>query len=242
MRFKSRFRRGEGGRWAVELPGQQLGDQGRQEHHQGGRTVLGRTVAAVGRAGLAELGLDVRRRLSVDAAVGLGVDVLPGARAGNHHAVVNDLLHLLADGTRRALLVERVRAGPGRVAAVHEAPAPLLLRDDVLAERIVAEGRRRRVRRASPASQGTRLLECSGHQEDRHEQQSSELGHSFILNCKLVPANFQKGCFDQFALIFPTAFFFFFVNHTDANGCTLASPVILVTFDRVTTSSSSSES
>lgn len=162
-----------------KLPGQQLGDEGRQEHHQGGRTVLGRTVAAVGRTGLAELGLDVRRRLGVDAAVGLSVDVLPGARAGNHHAVVNDLLHLLADGTRLGqLLVERVRAGAGRVAAVHEAPAALLLGDDVLAERIVAEGRRRRVRRASPASQGTRLLECGGHQKDRNDQQSSVLGHS----------------------------------------------------------------
>lgn len=74
--------------------------------------------------------------------------------------ILTDLLHLLADGTRLGqLLVERVRAGAGRVAAVHEAPAALLLGDDVLAERIVAEGRRRRVRRASPASQGTRCKE-----------------------------------------------------------------------------------
>lgn len=147
-----------------KLPGQQLGDQGRQKHHQDGRTVLGCTVATVGRTGFAELGLDVGRRLGVDAAIGLRVDVLPGARAGNHHAVVDDLLHLFADGTRLGqLLVERVAAGAGRVAAVHETPAPLLLRDDVLAERIVTEGRRRCVRRASPASQGTGLLECGGH-------------------------------------------------------------------------------
>lgn len=153
----------------IKLPGQQLGDQGRQYHHQGGRTVLGRTVAAVGRTGLTELGLDVGRRLGVDAAVWLSVDVLPGARAGNHHAVVDDLLHLFADGTRLGqLLVERVAAGAGRVAAVHEAPPALLLSNDVLAERIVTEGRRRCVRRASPASQGTRLLECSSHQEDRN--------------------------------------------------------------------------
>lgn len=98
-----------GGRLSPELPGEQLGHQSRQQHQQGSRAILGRSVAAIGRTGLAELGLDVRRCLGVDAAVRRGAHIFPGARTGNHHAVVNRLLHLFAHGARLGqLLVERV--------------------------------------------------------------------------------------------------------------------------------------
>lgn len=160
------------------LPGKQFSDQGHQQHHRHSRAILGCTVAAVRCAGFAELRSDVGRRLGVDTAVRGSVHVFPGARTGNHHAIVNDLLHLLAHGPRLGLLlVEGIRPGTGWVAAVHEAPAALLLGDDVLREWVIAEGSRRSVRRTPPASQGIGLLKRRSQQECRHEQQNSVLGH-----------------------------------------------------------------
>lgn len=61
--------------------------------------------------------------------------------------LLTDLLHLLAHGTRLGLLlVERIRSRSGWIAAVDEAPTPLLFGDDVLGEWVIAEGRRRSVR------------------------------------------------------------------------------------------------
>lgn len=144
------------------LPGKQFREQGHQKHHHHGGTILGRAIAAIGRAGFAELRSDVGRRLSVDAAVRGSVDVFPGARTGNHHAIVNNLLHLLAHGPRLGLLLVEGIGGSrsGWVAAVDEAPAALLLGDDVLGEWVIAEGRRRSVRGTPPASQGLGLLKC----------------------------------------------------------------------------------
>lgn len=152
------------------LPGQQLRQEDGGEDHQGGRAVLGRTVAAVGETGLAELGPDVGRRLGVSARVRRCVDVLEGAGTRHHDTIVDDLLHLLAHGPGRLVLVliERIRLR--WMAAVDVAPPSLLLRHDFLRERVVAEGGRRGIGRAPPASEGVGWLEVD-HQQQRGEQQ-----------------------------------------------------------------------
>lgn len=148
------------------LPGQQFRQEGGSEDQQRRRSVLRRTVAAVGEAGLAELGFDVGRRLAVRARVRWRIDVLEGAGARHHHTIVDDLLHLLAHGSRLlVLLVEGVR-GLRWMVAFDVAPLSLLVVDDFLRERIVAEGGRRGVGRASPASEGVGWLEVD-HQQRR---------------------------------------------------------------------------
>lgn len=136
------------------LQRQQFRQEGGSEDQQRRRSVLRRTVAAIGEAGLAELGFDVGRRLGVRARVRWRIDVLEGAGARHHHTIVDDLLHLLAHGSRLLVLLVEGIGGLRRMVAIDVAPFSLLLVDDVLRERIVAEGGRRGVGRASPASEG----------------------------------------------------------------------------------------
>lgn len=148
------------------LPGQQLRQEGGNEDQQRRRPVLRGTVAPVGETSLAELGLDVGRRLGVRARVRWRIDVLEGAGARHHHTIVDDLLHLLAHGSRLLVLLVEGIGGLRWVVALDVAPLSLLLVDDFLRERIVTEGGRRGVGRAPPASEGVGWLEVD-HQQQR---------------------------------------------------------------------------